>query len=98
MQKPSCASSTKKGGLPNITAGWQVFNLAASARPAVMHDVYGAITQDSYTEAGGNAINTTNSYHGSYLYTFNASRSSSVYGNGTTVRPAAVYTNWCIKF
>ena len=31
-------------------------------------------------------------------FSFDASRVSSVYDSGTTVRPAAVYTNWCIKF
>ena len=29
---------------------------------------------------------------------FDASRVSSVYDSGATVRPAAVYTNWCVKF
>ena len=31
-------------------------------------------------------------------FDFDASRVSSVYDSGTTVRPAAVYTNWCVKF
>lgn len=31
-------------------------------------------------------------------FSFDASRVSATYDSGTTVRPAAVYTNWCVKF
>ena len=41
---------------------------------------------------------TTAGAQGNHILDIDASRVSSVYDSGTTVRPAAVYTNWCVKF
>ena len=70
-----------EAGLPNITgsisAHWNIF----AAKQGVF-DLYG---QDTYTIGGGTtAVTSWNTA------TFNASRSSSIYGNSSTVQPQAI--------
>ena len=77
------------GGLPNITGNWSMQNDAVLTFSGA-YFAFQNITR--YTRGiydGGTASNGVQ---------FDASRVSSVYDSGTTVRPAAVYTNWCIKF
>ena len=72
------------GGLPNITGVANIQNNIGST--GAFYAGSSTNTAAAYGQASKNTLN------------FDASRSSSVYDSGTTVRPAAVYTNWCIKF
>lgn len=76
------------GGVPNITG--QIINIQQLSGNA-----NGAFTVDSsYSRDTG----TGHSGGGMMTIGINASRSSAVYDNGSTVRPAGVYTLWCIKY
>ena len=53
--------------------------------------VYGDLTTGShFSSQGSDTVRKQ--------FSFDASRVSATYDSGTTVRPAAVYTNWCVKF
>ena len=90
VPKQSFASSIKNGGLPNITGG---FTVVSSSHTSNASGVFSFVNYENkqHTANGGN-------FWSEGLISFDASRVSSVYDSGTTVRPAAVYTNWCIKF
>ena len=91
------ASSIKNGGLPNLygTTRYSANGSTSNYFGAWVSStgVFTADTTGSTSGLGGG-----NSHTGNKRLIFDASRSSSVYDSGTTVRPAAVYTNWCIKF
>lgn len=80
--------NSTNGGVPNVTGeivNVQYLNTSAS----------GAFKVESLTPRD---TGITHSGGGIATYGFDASRSSAVYDNGTTVRPAGVYTLWCIKY
>ena len=95
VQKRLFASSIKNGGLPNISGNFRF---------------RGGGNTGWYAIGSGGAFSFGSAYTGAQLtgsgstnrvldqVNFNASRYSTIYDSGTTVRPAAVYTNWCIKF
>lgn len=72
-------------GLPNITGGFSIGALGG--------DASGAISG----RPSGIARSTTNAYNSSG-FTFDASRSSSIYGKSTTVQPPAIAVNIFIKY
>lgn len=72
------ANTTVAAGLPNITAGWSAF----------MNNATGAVQGDN---TGGGAA--TGQYTKLSSFTFNASRSSSIYGSSSTVQPPAYVVN-----
>ena len=85
------ASSIKNGGLPNITGTFKtVFH--GGSWDTIASGVFAPQETPPKSNIGGG------SYLNDYTIGFDASRVSSVYGSGATVRPAAVYTNWCVKF
>lgn len=91
MQKRLSASSIKNGGLPNISGTFKT----------VFHDgQWNNIASGVFAPQGTppNSNIGGGGYLKDYTIGFVASRSSAVYDSGITVRPAAVYTNWCIKF
>lgn len=80
--------NSTNGGVPNITG--QIINIQQLSGGA-----NGAFAVDSlYSRDTG----TGHSGGGMMTISINASRKSAVYDNGTTVRPAGVYTLWCIKY
>ncbi len=83
------------GGLPNIT-GEIGTGLSNFAYPLNFENANGAIRPFDTTVITMKA--TTAGAAGSGGFSFDASRVSAVYDSGATVRPAAVYTNWCVKF
>ena len=88
------AGTTVEAGLPNITGG---------IRPSIRDGGYAAMTDSSsgalYNKSENGykstniALNTNSGYKGSWIY-FDASRSSSVYGNSNTVQPPAYFIHY----
>lgn len=72
-------------GLPNITGGLSIGALTADASGAIRAQSSGV--KRSTTDAGNSSG-----------FNFNASRSSSIYGNSTTVQPPAIAVNIFIKY
>lgn len=72
-------------GLPNITGGLSIGALTADASGAIRAQSSGVMrsTTDASNSSG---------------FDFNASRSSSIYGNSTTVQPPAIAVNIFIKY
>lgn len=74
-------------GLPNITGGISTQGIFNNAVP------YGAFEVSEgniFSESGANQYN-------SKLFNFDASRSSSVYGNSDTVQPKSIVGMWLVK-
>ena len=74
-------------GLPNITG--------STSRSVNLKSTSGSFYQGA---AFGSDLWATNGWGNSYVIEFDASRSSSIYGNSTTVQPAAIKTYWIIKY
>ena len=72
-------------GLPNITGGLSIGALTGNAS--------GAIARES-----SSVLRSTTDTGDSSGFNFNASRSSSIYGNSTTVQPPAIAVNIFIKY
>lgn len=88
--------TTSNGGLPNLygTTRYSANGSNNYFGGWVQNTgVFTADTTESTSGMGGGS-----SHRGAKRLIFDASRVSSVYDSGTTVRPAVVYTNWCIKF
>ena len=83
-----------EAGLPNITG------------MAINSSNYGLLdTNDSSNATGAFYVGTQKSYRLAYANDnrgyglgLDASRSSSIYGNSSTVQPPAISTNFCIKY
>lgn len=74
---------TVEAGLPNITGN--IYDNWQGGSPSA-----GGAFRSSYRGSG--QFKTGSDYYGHYgEFTFNASRSSSIYGNSTTVQPPAFY-------
>lgn len=91
------------GVLPNITGTWHAPSVSGSARPPVLNNGTGAVyTNDGTYIESDYAVSSTNSYRSYHQQGFDASRSSSIYGNGwfngTRVVPASVGMTYCIKY
>ena len=85
------ADSTAEAGLPNIIGTSTVRPWSSNASAGAIADAW-----DAFTISKGAASWNENgtSYSGSAkadVFTFNASRYSSIYGNSTTVQPPAYY-------
>ena len=88
------AGTTVEAGLPNITGG---------IRPSIRDGGYAAMTDSSsgalYNKSENGykstniALNTNSGYKGCWIY-FDASRSSSIYGNSDTVQPPAYFIHY----
>lgn len=80
--------NSTNGGVPNITG--QIVNIQQlSGNANGVFAVDSSYSRDTGTGHSGGGLMTVG---------INASRNSAVYDNGTTVRPAGVYTLWCIKY
>ena len=102
LEGASTAGTVKSAGLPNITGGL-TSGIAGNANPAMSEfstvaSGSGAFAKENLSSVGryytatGNT--TSNFYHS---LSFNASRSSSIYGNSDTVTPPTLTVRWIIK-
>lgn len=86
IQGSGTAGTVKSAGLPNITGTLATLYLAKSTYT-------GAFSSD------GSAINSEKGgSYGHKVVSFDASRSSSIYGNSTTVQPPALTMRYYIKY
>lgn len=81
-------NNKKNAGLPNITGTLHWWYTGG------LDKVDGAFAADSYRHADGGGGGGNNSIG----VTFNASRSSSIYGNSSTVQPKAIRLRYIIKY
>ena len=95
VQKRLFASSIKNGGLPNITGRLGIVGGGGSGWFG-SGSALGAFQYGTSTTGGFFASQGSDKIY--KQFEFDASRVSATYDSGTTVRPAAVYTNWCVKF
>ena len=81
------AGSTISAGLPNISGTFKDIAFGGN------RSLGGALTTSSYSSASMSFSGGSNTWTFYYSQggTFNASRSSSIYGNSSTVQPAAYY-------
>lgn len=79
------------GGVPNISGG--LTNVSSSRLGGISATGAFTATYRGQTSASGNDVK-----ENVYNIGFSANNSSSVYDNGTTVRPAGVCVLWCIKY
>ncbi len=84
--------AARAAGLPNITGTFT--EAARSASAAVATGAFTVSDVNSSTLYGDSSA----SSNGCYTVTFNASNSSAVYGNSSTVQPAALTLLPCIKY
>ena len=84
-------------GLPNIT-GWARIRPYGTSATASMFDGTGAIGTQLVTDWNGGGLATTSNNSNSSRISFDASRSSSIYGNSSTVQPSTCKCYFCIKF
>lgn len=83
------AGSYKSAGLPNITGDFTAHCLAYGG-PVTNGAFYGETLSGKDTAAA--------SYAGYPKFYFSASRSSSIYGNSSTVQPPAITVRFYIKY
>jgi len=87
LQGSTTSGTVKNAGLPNIT-GWVDGNNSFSL------DSYGGCIRTSNKSKGSGAQN----YECAHQLNINASYSSSIYGNSSTVQPPALTCLICIKY
>ena len=94
LQGSTTSGTVKNAGLPNITGGISFHGAGTGTNlQAASGSFVGVTARDQFyggTQAGG-----ASSYDG---FDLNASRSSSIYGNSTTVQPPALTCLICIKY
>ena len=93
------SGSYKSAGLPNITgslSGESVYASATPSNPSGLFDgadgAFSLSQQGAALQAGGGLVAAYNDIH------MNASRSSSIYGNSTTVQPNSFTVRYIIKY
>ena len=96
--------TTNSAGLPNITGGTWISDNSGNpdniGLPSYTRD--GCASGAFYVETNSGSrqgwMSVPNNSTTTRGYKFDASRSSNVYGNSTTVQPKSVEMNYCIKF
>lgn len=90
MEFSGTVGTAKSAGLPNITGDWKTWAWAP-------WEGHGAVvmtkTGDTFLVSGGN-----NSDMKDTLFSFEASKSNSIYGNSTTVQPKSLTVRAIIKY
>ena len=86
------AGITIEAGLPNITSPARSYGSSNKGT-----EFNGAIFYAGYDASNTMAITSGTGAYLPYMQ-FDASRSSSIYGNSTTVQPPAIAINLCIKY
>lgn len=93
-QGDSVAGTEKAAGLPNITGSYKSYRADYGT---VTYAYDGAFNQTESTEVIDHLVCEGNDFRHTKI-TFDASRSSAVYGNSTTVQPPALTVLPCIKY
>lgn len=88
------AGTTVEAGLPNITGVARPVT-RSGGYPLLVDEASGAFYKNNKQgyNAGGAALNTDTRYFGTHI-NFDASKSSSIYGNSNTVQPPA----YCVYY
>ena len=86
----NAVGTVKSAGLPNITGGFYTYDFHRVNSSGVFTKTI------SNKDSSPSIINSTNVPYSKF--DFNASRSSSIYGNSDTVQPPAVVMNYIIKY
>lgn len=92
IEGSSTAGIYRSAGLPNITGAFSANNSREQDRTT------GAFTYGSDVLSRGSRGTSTFDAGDVHLYSFNASRSSSIYGKSTTVQPASLTSRYYIKY
>ena len=95
IQGSGTVGTVKAAGLPNITGG--LFRSGAAGTTGLFDNANGSFSGNASRRY---AVNNTNAQYDGMISTisFDASRSSSVYGNSTTVQPPALTMRYIIKY
>lgn len=97
VQGNATAGTVKSAGLPNITGSIQTRTLNDST--TIVPDYFGAFGDGGRGSAAASinaALQSTS--RSVYVMDFDASRSSAIYGNSTTVQPPALTMRYIIKY
>ena len=94
IEGAATAGTVKAAGLPNIT-GNASFGGSVGSLYSDLPDSASGVFYANLKKTGGTLSTTSGS---SYSIGFNASRSSSIYGNSTTVQPPALTMRYIIKY
>ncbi len=97
IEGSATAGTSIAAGLPNISGTTTSFSGNNGAKCLVAAYASGAFTSNTQS---GTLLTNNVSYSGNTYFTydsFNASRSSSIYGNSTTVQPPSITTKFIIK-
>ena len=89
MQGSTIVGTYKSAGLPNLDGNFVLSEMRPSTADGVFSIANSTYAPLTYRSEGGGY---------SYKFNFHASRSSSIYGNSTTVQPPALTLLPCIKY
>lgn len=96
VQGNATAGAEKSAGLPNITGGFDTRSIPNAGGYLVMAAT-GPFTKEKSPYAGS-SVSVVGTENNQDIVKFDASRSSSVYGNSTTVQPPALTMRYIIKY
>ena len=83
-------------GLPNITGGFSHRVANGFTIPRALYGEWGVFSEEM-NDHYGNVVLVGGGFSYQTTITFNASRSSQIYGNSTTVQPSAMTVNYFIR-
>lgn len=95
LEGSDTAGTVKSAGLPNITGSMRWIFMGYTSYNGNAYSGALNVNTSGSTQTG---IPDGGFMGSSYPITFDASRSSSVYGNATTVQPKSVTVKFCIKY
>ena len=96
IQGNATAGTTKAAGLPNIKG--TLFNRAWGGNGSGIYNVSGSFVDGGRSGTAVNPYGSTTGTYASQKIEIDASKSSSIYGNSTTVQPPAVTMRYIIKY
>lgn len=96
IQGNATAGTEKSAGLPNITGSFAVVKRSGSGD--MVYDKKGVFTASATTTDTSTMIQQSTGSTQSQPIGFDASLSSSIYGNSTTVQPPAITMRYIIKY
>ena len=98
IQGSATAGTSKAAGLPNITGTIAGFNNYYFALANTNVGAFFTGSFDAHPQANATGANDSSGAKGVAFVNFDASRSSSIYGNSTTVQPPALTMRYIIKY
>ena len=97
IQGNSVAGTEHSAGLPNITATFRTRTTDYNQSEFVYCDS-GALYNNGRASISNNPLRQVDGNFSNHAYRFDASRSSTIYGNSTTVQPPALTMKYIIKY